>query len=289
MPSTHPRTVHLRPLGLAAAAACLIAFGVMPGALTAATSSVPTNTSSPTVSGTPVKGDTLTANPGTWGGTRPITFSYRWQRCNSSGGDCAGPVATGVSFLLGSDSVGNTFRVRVTASNPDGSDSVFSGVTSVITAPTSTTPTTTTAPTTTATTPASPPAANGCAASGSSIPVGDVSLPAQLSIDGSQISPSTVTYGTRTLTVRIHVTACGGSVSGALVYATAVPYGQFDVPNEQPTGSDGWATLQFNAQPGFPVSSKQQLLVVFVRATAPGASVIGGISARLLISFRVTK
>jgi len=140
---------------------------------------------------------------------------------------------------------------------------------------------------TAATTTSTAPATNGCATSGGTVPVADVSLPAQLSIDATQINPSTVTYGTRSLTVRIHVAACGGSVAGALVYVTAVPYGQFGIPNEQATGSDGWATLQFTALAGFPVSSKQQLIVMFVRATAPGKSVIGGISARLLVSFHV--
>lgn len=290
MASTKRITASRRPLGLAIAAAALLVLGALPGRLSAASSAAPSNTSPPTISGTLVKGDTLTANPGAWTGVRPITFFYRWQRCNSSGTGCVGPVAEGVTLMLGSDSVGNTFKVRVTATNADGSVSAVSAATGVVSGPTTTTETTptSTTPATTTTAP-SPPASNGCAASGASIPVDDVSLPAQLSIDQSQISPSTVTYGTRTLTVRIHVSACGGSVAGALVYATAVPYGQFNVPDQEPTGSDGWATLQFNAEPGFPVSSKQQLLVMFVRATAPHASVLGGISARLLISFRVSK
>jgi len=254
-------------------------LGVFVGVGLARSAGLPKNTSAPTISGSPVKGQTLTANTGTWTGTTPFTFSYRWQRCNATGGSCVGPIATTSSITLGSDSVGHTFRVKVTAKNADGARSSTSVPTPVITAPTSTTPTTTTTST--------PPATNGCTTSGGTVPVADVSLPAQLSINGSQISPSTVTYGTRSLTVRIHVSACGGSVDGALVYVTAVPYGQFGIPNEQATGSDGWATLQFTALAGFPVSTKQQLLVMFVRATAPGKSVIGGISARLLVSFHV--
>jgi hypothetical protein len=84
------------------------------------------------------------------------------------------------------------------------------------------------------------------------------------------------------------VSACGGSVAGAVVYVTAVPYGQFTIPNEQPTCSDGWATLEFSALAGYPVSPKQQLLVMFVRASAPGQNVLGGISARRLVSFHVS-
>ena len=43
----------------------------------------PANTGSPTISGTPVEGQTLTAAAGSWSGTTPISFSYRWQRCNA--------------------------------------------------------------------------------------------------------------------------------------------------------------------------------------------------------------
>jgi hypothetical protein len=89
--------------------------------------------------------------------------------------------------------------------------------------------------------------------------------------------------------VRFHVSACGGSVEGALVYVTAVPYGQFAVPNEQPTGSDGWATLQFSALSGYPASNKQQLLVMFARARKAGENILAGISTRRLVSFHVTR
>ena len=133
-----------------------------------------------------------------------------------------------------------------------------------------------------------PPVVNGCSKTGGTIPISGVAPPARLTIDQTQISPSTITYGTRSLTARFHVSACGGSVEGALVYVTAVPYGQFGIPNEQPTGSDGWATLQFTAKAGFPVSNKQQLLVMFVRARKSGENLLGGISTRRLVSFRVT-
>ena len=106
---------------------------------------------------------------------------------------------------------------------------------------------------------------------------------------GISCNPSPVTFGTSTLTVRIHISACGGSVQGALVYVTAVPYNMFDIPDEQTTGSDGWAKLTFTALPGFPVSQKQQLLVMFVRARKNGEDILAGISARRLISFTVTK
>src|SRR4051794_11797008 len=47
----------------------------------------PSNTATPTISGTPQDLQTLTAAPGTWAGTTPITYAYQWQQCSS--GTCS--------------------------------------------------------------------------------------------------------------------------------------------------------------------------------------------------------
>jgi Ig domain of plant-specific actin-binding protein len=264
------RTTSLLALLAAGAVTVLAVAGLSPAASDAA----PSNQSPPTITGTPQVGSTLTAHHGAWNGTTPITFGYQWRRCDADGGSCSSiSGATEQTYALKPLDGNNTLRVRVTAKNSDGSDQATSVPSAVIKA-----------------TPAPPPTtSNGCPTSGSGpLAVTDVSLPARLSIDGQQASPSTVTRSTTDLTLRFHVSACSGrSVQGALVYATAVPFQQFSVPPEATTGSDGWATLVLHQASSFPASSRQQLLAVFVRARKSGENVLSGISNRLLVSFPV--
>ena len=115
-----------------------------------------------------------------------------------------------------------------------------------------------------------------------------VSIPARLLIDGQSASPATITRSTQDITLRFHVSACNGRpVSGALIYATAVPFQQFSIAAEAPTGADGWATLTEHRLSAFPASPRQQLLAVFVRARKSSDPIVAGISARLLVSFPV--
>ena len=74
--------------------------------------------------------------------------------------------------------------------------------------------------------------------------------------------------------------------AGALVYATPTPYQQFRGP-EGPTDANGWATITLTRQRFFPATPQQQNLIVFVRARNPAEDLLGGISARRLVSFRV--
>lgn len=112
----------------------LVATGVASAAIAAA----PVNTAPPTISGTPQVGQTLTANNGTWSNS-PTSFAYQWLRCNAGGNACAN-VANGTQktyTLVGADA-GRTMRVRVTATNADGSASAESAQTAVVAPATST-------------------------------------------------------------------------------------------------------------------------------------------------------
>jgi putative amidase-like protein/WD40 repeat protein len=75
----------------------------------------------PWVSGSPIEGEVLTAERGTWTGTEPISYSYRWQRCNTEYEDCADITgATASTYTLTSADLGSTVRAVVTAKNTVG-------------------------------------------------------------------------------------------------------------------------------------------------------------------------
>lgn len=99
-----------------------------------ATAAPPANTAPPTITGTPTVGQTLTAENGTWSNS-PTSFAYQWLRCNGGGNACVN-VANGTQktyTLVGADA-GRTMRVRVTATNADGSASAQSAQTAAVAA-----------------------------------------------------------------------------------------------------------------------------------------------------------
>ncbi|HEY5294739.1 MAG TPA: hypothetical protein VIJ70_04610, partial [Gaiellaceae bacterium] len=200
------------------------------GLSSAASDAAPTNQSLPAISGTADEGSTLTASSGSWNGTAPIKYSFQWRRCDKNGTGCANVGGADTStYLIRHADVDNTLRVRVTAKNGDGSAQATSAQTAVVQAKTAPPPTT----------------VNGCPATGSGpLAVTSVSLPARLVVDGQQLSPSPIGRSTTDLTIKFHVSACNGrSITGALVYVTAIPFQQFSIPAETATGSDGWATM----------------------------------------------
>jgi len=93
----------------------------------------PDNIDAPTISGTAEKGQTLTASPGTWGGTPPMSYAYSWQRCDSTGAGCVAiSGASSQSYSLTVSDIGSTIRVKVTASNSAGSSSALSDATNPV-------------------------------------------------------------------------------------------------------------------------------------------------------------
>jgi hypothetical protein len=232
----------------------------------------PANTSPPTISGTPREGLVLTANPGTWSGTAPITFSYQWQRCNASGGSCSNIIgATSRTHTLTSADVGRTMRVVVTARNSAGSSSRTSVPTAVVQA-------------------APPPGPGGQIRLPNgkiSVPIENVSLPARLVIDEVRFSPNPVRSRRTMINVRVHVSDTRGFVvRGALVFARSTPL-LTTVPPETATQLDGWVTLQTRPRrprPGLVFPLRRGLNVQFyVQARKSGERLLFGVTGTRLV------
>jgi hypothetical protein len=110
--------------------------GGRPPELVLETGNPPTPVSPPSVSGTAVVGQTLTAVAGTWTGTLPISYAYQWQRCDATGGACVDVTgAIDTAYVVGTGDAGRTIRVRETATNAAGSASAASSATAVVPVP----------------------------------------------------------------------------------------------------------------------------------------------------------
>jgi hypothetical protein len=125
-------------LAAAVLTACTGAL-VLPAAQSAAAPATPPRpTSEPVVSGSAEQGRRLSASRGAWAGSTPISFAFRWVRCGPDGGSPDGgncifvQGATGSRHELTSADVGFRMRVRVTATNADGSRTAASNPTAIV-------------------------------------------------------------------------------------------------------------------------------------------------------------
>jgi hypothetical protein len=95
----------------------------------------PTNSTAPSIAGSAVLGQTLTANAGAWSGVA-ISYAYQWLRCDTAGNACAPIAGAGAaSYPIAAADVGWTLRVAVTATNKNGALTVASNPTSVVAPP----------------------------------------------------------------------------------------------------------------------------------------------------------
>lgn len=95
----------------------------------------PVNTVIPTISGSMVQGQVLTATTGTWTGFPTPTYTYQWQRCDASGLSCSNiGSATSSTYTLVVGDVGSTIVVVVTATNTAGTPTAVSVATAVVVA-----------------------------------------------------------------------------------------------------------------------------------------------------------
>src|SRR5205085_1272904 len=99
----------------------------------ASPSAQPANTSPPTISGTALSGQIVSAAAGSWSGTAPISYAYQWRRCDSAGASCVDIAgATASSYTAASADVGSTLVAVVSASNSAGSSSASSAPSAIV-------------------------------------------------------------------------------------------------------------------------------------------------------------
>ena len=217
----------------------------------------PSNTALPAISGSAASGQTLTTTPGTWTSSATPTFTYAWQRCNSTGASCAAiSGATATTYVVQAADVGSTLRAQVTATNAQGMAAATSAQTAVVTASTG--------------------------SAGGVVEAANVTLPVRLVINRIQFQPRRV-VSHAPFQARFHVVdTLGRSVSGALVYAIGLPYAWAKSSAEVTSGQDGWATLTITPGRTLPLG-RGHSLVFFVRARVPGQDILAGSSTRRLV------
>jgi Ig domain of plant-specific actin-binding protein len=135
------RGVYLAIVGGATAIAALGAVfaALLSSESLAAPTLAPSNVTEPRITGSPRVGQVLRTSRGTWTGTAPITYEFRWFRCDGRGepdaSDCGRiSSAADTTYLLRQADAGFRIRSQVVARNAEGQDTATSNPTSVITA-----------------------------------------------------------------------------------------------------------------------------------------------------------
>jgi hypothetical protein len=135
------RHAYLTIVGGAAALATVgMAFAALLSTESVAAPSVePSNVSEPRISGQTRVGQVLRTTRGTWTGTAPLQYEFRWFRCDGRGApdasDC-GRISNAAenTYVLRQADAGFRIRSQVVARNADGQDTATSNPTGVITA-----------------------------------------------------------------------------------------------------------------------------------------------------------
>jgi hypothetical protein len=231
---------------------------------TAVVVGLPMNTSPPGVGGTATVGSVLTASPGSWTGKQPITFSFRWLRCNSAGGECISIGANGSSYRLSSADVGHKIRFDLTARNSLGSTTVRSGESPIVSEPL-------------------PAGAMKLPSGETSIPASSVPSTARLIVSVVQFSPRPVRSARNPITVRVRVKDTRGFVvRDALVFVRSTPR-VTSGGDRQATTVDGWVTYPLVPNGNFPKPRRGRHVQFFVKAYRLGDPALAGIAAYRLV------
>ena len=134
---TRARGGRLPALGLVAVGALVAVLAALTTTSAAAPAVAPNNTEEPRISGTPRVGQVLRTTRGEWTGTAPITYEFRWYRCEGRGAADASNCqrisnAGNNTYALRQGDAGFRIRSQVIARNADGRDTATSNPTAVV-------------------------------------------------------------------------------------------------------------------------------------------------------------
>jgi hypothetical protein len=228
----------------------------------------PVNVAIPTLSGTPAQGQTLHVAPGTWNGRQPITYTFRWLRCDGAGNNCV--VQSGFDddgYALREGDVGKTVRARVIARNSQGEGSRLTAQSAVVQG-------------------AAPQGPSGVITlpnGEKSIPVASVPSNERLVIDQVTFSPSPIRSRTEPITVRVKVKDTRGFVvRDAQVFLRSTPLVTRNA-QDQKTGQDGWLQLTVTPERDFPALRPAYSVQFFVKASRQGDPELAGVAGYRLV------
>ncbi|RDI73804.1 hypothetical protein Gocc_2368 [Gaiella occulta] len=224
----------------------------------------PVATKDPSVSGTPAVEQRLTADPGTWTGQQPITFTFRWLRCDGNGNNCVEiSGATDDQYVVKSSDLGRTLRVRISARNSQGEIAKLTPPTAKVAA--------------------------GGVPGAIKLPNGETSIPAtsvpaseRLIVANVSFSPSPVRSRSTPITLRVKVVDTRGyAVRDVLVFVRATPV-VTSTPVVQKTAEDGFVSYTVQPQADFPIRNGYSVQF-FVKAYRQGDNPLGGVAGYRLV------
>ncbi len=93
----------------------------------------PSNSTPPSIGGSPQVGSTLTVANGAWSGSGTLQYLYEWDRCNAQGAACT-PIegANDQTYVVTSADSGSRIRASVTATDDNGFTTVATSPTAVV-------------------------------------------------------------------------------------------------------------------------------------------------------------
>jgi len=223
----------------------------------------PANSSAPSISGSALVGATLTASTGTWVGDQPITYSYKWLRCDEDGNACKATGKTAKNYKVVQADVGKRLRAQVIARNSRGTGDAFSTATDVV-----------------------PDTGSGgiiqLPGGGKSIDAKDVPKEQRLVVDTVLFDPNPVTSRTSPISVSIRVKDTRGYfVRNATVYIRSTPL-LTSSGDDRLTATDGWVTYTLQPESDFPLKNGYNVQF-FVKAYRKGDPSLGGIYGSRLV------